>query len=331
MSQAVSLGGARVLVTGAGGFIGSHLAERLVRDGARVRALVHYNALGSRGWLDTSPLAKEMEVVAGDICDADSMMALCKGVEVVFHLAALIAIPYSYQAPRSYVRTNIEGTINVLQAAREAGARRIIQTSTSEVYGTARIAPIPETHPLQAQSPYAATKVGSDKIAESFHLSFGLPVTILRPFNTFGPRQSARAVIPTVIRQLLAGDDVRIGNTTPTRDWNFVTNTVSGFVTTALSDAAIGKTVHFGSGEEYSVGGMIEAVGRILGRAPRIITEAERMRKDGSEVERLIADNSYATELLGWKPDVSFEQGLARTVDWFRDQPPPAEVTRFVV
>lgn len=327
----MSLNGVRVLVTGAGGFIGSHLAEQLARDGAQVRSLVHYNALGSRGWLDHSPLVRDMEVVAGDICDADSMRAVSTGVEVVFHLAALIAIPYSYTAPRSYVRTNIEGTINVLQAARDCGASRVIQTSTSEVYGTARVAPIPEHHPLQAQSPYAASKIGSDKIAESFHLSFGLPVTILRPFNTFGPRQSARAVIPTVIRQLLVGDEVRIGNVNPTRDFNFVTNTVNAFITTAQAPQAIGRTVHFGSGYEISVGAMIRTAAKLMNREARIVTQADRVRKDGSEVERLIADNAYASDLLGWLPSVSFDEGLEQTIEWFRGQPEPQDAARYVV
>ena len=324
------LHGRKVLVTGAGGFIGSHLAERLTRDGAQVRAMVHYNALGSRGWLDHSSIANEMEIVAGDVTDADSARAACAGVEVVFHLAALIAIPYSYAAPRSYARTNLEGTINLLQGARDAGVARFIQTSTSEVYGTARIVPIPEAHPLQGQSPYAASKIASDKMAEAFHLSFGLPVTILRPFNTFGPRQSSRAVIPTVIRQLLAGDEVRIGNTAPTRDFNPVPNTVDAFVATAASDRAIGATVHFGSGREVSVGDMIAAVGALLGRTPRIVTEAVRVRKGGSEVERLIADNSLAREMFGWAPGVSFEDGLAATIEWIRAQP-AGEASRYVV
>ena len=328
----MSLNGVRVLVTGAGGFIGSHLSEELVRVGARVRALVHYNALGSRGWLDESSLKNDMEILAGDICDSDCIRGISSGVEVIFHLAALIAIPYSYAAPRSYTRTNIEGTLNVLQAARDCGARQVIQTSTSEVYGTARIVPIPENHPLQAQSPYAASKIGSDKAAESFHHSFGLPVTIVRPFNTFGPRQSARAVIPTVIRQLLQNNTVRIGNITPTRDFNFVSNTVDAFITIANAPHAVGHTLHFGSGHEISIEGMIRQVAKILRRDNiEIVSDSQRIRKEGSEVERLIADNSYAKELLGWQPRVSFEQGLAQTIEWFSRQPEPREVSSFVV
>ncbi|WP_180540124.1 GDP-mannose 4,6-dehydratase, partial [Nevskia soli] len=240
--------GRLVLVTGAGGFIGSHLSEALVDAGAKVRALVHYNALGSRGWLDQSPKADEMQVIAGDVCDRESVRPAVKDCSVVFHLAALIGIPYSYNAPGSYVRTNIEGTLNILQAARELGVERVVHTSTSEVYGSARYTPIDEAHPLQAQSPYAATKIGADKIAEAFYLSFGLPVVTVRPFNTFGPRQSARAVIPSILAQCLNGETVQLGSLTPTRDFNFISDTVDGFLKAGCADAVFGETINLGSG-----------------------------------------------------------------------------------
>lgn len=314
----MTLAGTPVLVTGGGGFIGSHLVERLVREGAKVRALVHYNALGSWGWLDRSALKSEVEVVAGDITDGESVRGAVRGTEVVFHLAALIAIPYSYRAPFSYVRTNIEGTMHVLQAARELGVRRIIQTSTSEVYGTARFAPITEEHPLQGQSPYSASKIGADKLVESFFLSYGTPVVTLRPFNTFGPRQSARAVIPTIITQALAGDVVRLGNVYPTRDLNYVENTVDGYVAAANAPGIEGETIQLGTGREISVGDLVPLVGNILGKALRVETEDQRQRKQGSEVDRLIADPSKAARLLGWTPRVSLEEGLSRTVDFLR-------------
>jgi dTDP-glucose 4,6-dehydratase len=314
----MTLAGTPVLVTGGGGFIGSHLVERLVREGAKVRALVHYNALGSWGWLDRSALKSEVEVVAGDITDGESVRGAVRGTEVVFHLAALIAIPYSYRAPFSYVRTNIEGTMHVLQAARELGVRRIIQTSTSEVYGTARFAPITEEHPLQGQSPYSASKIGADKLVESFFLSYGTPVVTLRPFNTFGPRQSARAVIPTIITQALAGDVVRLGNVHPTRDLNYVENTVDGYVAAANAPGIEGETIQLGTGREISVGDLVPLVGNILGKALRVETEDQRQRKQGSEVDRLIADPSKAARLLGWTPRVSLEEGLSRTVDFLR-------------
>ncbi len=256
----------KVLVTGAGGFIGSHLAEKLVELGADVRALVHYNALGAAGWLDTSPRRNDMQVVAGDITDRDSVRQAVRDREVVFHLAALIAIPYSYQAPESYVRTNVLGTLNVLQAALEAGARRVVHTSTSEVYGTARYVPIDEQHPLQGQSPYSASKIGADQLAESFHRAFGLPVVTVRPFNTFGPRQSARAVVPTIITQCLAGKTVRLGSLTPTRDLNFVANTADGFVAAAAAPAAVGRTINLGTGREISVGDLARMIAQLVGR-----------------------------------------------------------------
>jgi NAD dependent epimerase/dehydratase len=245
--------GKHVLVTGAGGFIGSHLTERLVELGANTRALVHYNALGAWGWLDQSPLCDDIQVLAGDVCDRDSVRQAMRGVEMVFHLAALIAIPYSYHAPASYVRTNVEGALNVLQAARELGVERVVHTSSSEVYGTARYVPIDEAHPLQGQSPYSASKIGADKLAEAFYVSFDLPVVTVRPFNTFGPRQSARAVIPTIITQCLTQEVVRLGNLTPTRDLNYVTNIVQGFLLAALSPAAVGQTINLGSGQEISI------------------------------------------------------------------------------
>ncbi len=313
-----SWSGRKVLVTGAGGFIGSHLAEGLVQAGAQVRAMVHYNALQSRGWLEGSPLRDAMEIFPGDITDAESVRAAMTGVETVFHLAALIAIPYSYRVPGAYVRTNVEGTLHVLSAARDLGVRRVLCTSTSEVYGTARVVPIPESHPLQAQSPYAASKIGADKMAEAFAASYGLPVTVVRPFNTFGPRQSPRAVIPTIIGQLLVGNEVRLGNLSPTRDLNYVTNTVGAFLACGSSEAAIGRTINFGSGREISIGDLVQLIGSLMGVQPDLVGEEERMRPPGSEVERLLADSSLAAELLGWHPAVALEEGLEKTIEWFR-------------
>lgn len=306
----------RVLVTGAGGFIGSHLAERLAGEGARVTAMVHYNALGSWGWLDSSSMKDEMRVVAGDIQDRDSVAEAMRDAEVVFHLAALIAIPYSYHAPASYVRTNVEGTLNVLQAARMHGVARVVHTSTSEVYGTARYVPIDEDHPLQGQSPYSASKIGADKIAEAFHLSFEVPVVTVRPFNTFGPRQSARAVIPTIITQCLVGEAVRLGSLDPTRDLNYVANTVDGFVRAAESDRALGRTINLGTGREISIGDLARLIGELVGRRVEIQSDSARVRPAGSEVERLLADAGLARELLGWEPKVSLEEGLRETIAW---------------
>lgn len=308
----------QVFVTGAGGFIGSHLAERLVESGAKVRALVHYNALGSRGWLDQSPLNREMEIIAGDLCDRDSVRNAAGKSEVIFHLGALIAIPYSYHAPSSYVRTNIEGSLNVLQTARDLGVHRVVHTSTSEVYGTARYVPIDEAHPLQGQSPYSASKIGADKIAESFHLSFGVPVTTVRPFNTFGPRQSARAVIPTIITQCLTGGKIRLGNLSPTRDLNFVSNTVDGFLCAAYEAAAVGRTINLGTGREISVGDLANLIVQMTGSSAVIECENQRLRPEKSEVERLLASNALAGQLLNWQPKVNLEEGLSRTIDWIR-------------
>jgi dTDP-glucose 4,6-dehydratase len=309
--------GKNVVVTGAGGFIGSHLVERLVELGAKVRALVHYNAVGRHGWLDESPVHRQIEVIAGDICDRDIVRTTMQDAEVVFHLAALIAIPYSYHAPGSYVRTNIEGTLNVLQAARELKTSRVIHTSTSEVYGTARYVPIDEAHPLQGQSPYSASKIGADKIAEAFQLSFAVPVVTVRPFNTFGPRQSARAVIPTIISQCLAGKaTIRLGSLHPTRDMNYVGNTVEGFLAAACHPEAIGRTINLGSNREISVGDLAQLIISLTQSKATIECEAARLRPENSEVERLLAENKLARELLGWEPVVSLEEGLQKTIDW---------------
>jgi dTDP-glucose 4,6-dehydratase len=259
-----------------------------------------------------------MDLVAGDIADAESVRQAARGVETIFHLAALIAIPYSYRAPFSYVRTNVEGTLNVLQAARDLGGMRVVHTSTSEVYGTARQVPIPETHPLQGQSPYSASKIGADKMAESFHLSFNVPVVTVRPFNTFGPRQSARAVIPTIITQGLAGGTLKLGSLHPTRDLNFVSNTVEGFLLAGSSPAAVGRTINLGSGREISIGDLAQLIGKLLGSPITMETDSARVRPEGSEVERLLADSRLAGELLGWKPRVSLEDGLRETIAWLR-------------
>jgi dTDP-glucose 4,6-dehydratase len=310
--------GKKVLVTGAGGFIGSHLSERLVEEGASVRAFVHYNGAGTRGWLDQSSCQQDIEFIAGDIVDRDMVMEAMDGIEVVFHLAALIAIPYSYHAPLAYIRTNIEGTLNVLQAARAAGIERLVHTSTSETYGTARYVPIDEGHPLQGQSPYAASKIGADKLAESFHCSFKVPVVTVRPFNTFGPRQSARAVIPTVISQCLTNKPVTLGNLKPTRDLNFVANTVDGFLLAASAPAAVGRTINLGSGREVSIGDLARIIQQLCGRSTAVQTDLQRMRPENSEVDRLLASNSLAKTLLGWEPRVSLEDGLQHTIAWMQ-------------
>jgi NAD dependent epimerase/dehydratase len=311
--------GRKVLVTGAGGFIGSHLTETMVREGADVRAMVHYNSAGRRGWLDQSALQNDMEIVAGDITDSGSVLSVMKDRDFVFHLAALIAIPYSYVAPASYIQANITGTLNVLEAARKYSTSRIVQTSTSEVYGTALTVPISESHPLQGQSPYSASKIGADKLAESYYRSFSVPVVTVRPFNTYGPRQSARAVLPTIITQCLSGSAVRLGSLTPTRDLNFVSDTVRGFLACASTDAAIGRTLNIGSGREISVGDLARTVAALVGVDVSIECDEQRFRPSKSEVERLLADNRLAGEVTGWKPEVTLEEGLKLTIQWFRD------------
>ena len=308
--------GKSVLVTGAGGFIGSHLAERLAAEGARVRAFVRYSSTGDRGWFETDAAAESIAFHYGDICDADSVMTAARDVEVIFHLAALIAIPYSYEAPRAYVRTNIEGTLNVLQAARALGDVRLVCTSTSEVYGSALRAPIDEDHPLQGQSPYSASKIGADKIAESFHRSFNTPVVICRPFNTFGPRQSTRAVIPSIITQLLKGPDVQLGALTPTRDLNYVSNTVDGFLACGEHDSALGGVFNFGSNREISIFDLAHLIAELMGVRINLRGVDERLRPEKSEVTRLLADNRLAAETFGWSPAVSLEEGLGLTITW---------------
>lgn len=322
-----SLQGRAVLVTGGMGFIGSHLVERLVQDGARVKVLGRYNSHGSLGWLDHSPARGHFEPILGDVRDADLVRSCCQGVEVVFHLAALIGIPYSYLAPSSYVETNIQGTLNILQAARACDVGRLVHTSTSEVYGTALRVPIDEDHPLQGQSPYSASKIAADKLAESFHLSFNLPVVTARPFNTFGPRQSTRAVIPTIISQALAGDSVRLGSLSPTRDFNFVENTVEGFLALATAPEVVGKTYNLGTGKEISVGDLAALIFRLVGRELPVETEAARRRPEKSEVERLLADSTRARQDLGWSPRIGLEEGLQRTIEWMRQQAQPVSST----
>jgi NAD dependent epimerase/dehydratase len=308
--------GRRVLVTGAAGFIGSHLAEELVRRGAEVNAFVRYNSAGRWGWLDESEHKDDLRVFAGDIRDPETLAGAMEGVEVVFHLAALIAIPYSYVTPLAYVRTNVEGTTNVLEAARAAGVGRVVHTSTSEVYGTARTVPIHESHPLQGQSPYSASKIGADKIAESFHAAFDLPVVVLRPFNTFGPRQSARAVIPTIITQALAGDTVRLGALAPTRDLTLVSDTADGFICAGESPGAVGRTINLGVGQEISIGDLAERIQALMGKTVSVEHDQQRDRPPNSEVERLLSDNTLAREVLGWTPRSTLDEGLLRTIEW---------------
>lgn len=316
----------KVLVTGADGFIGSHLTEALVRKGYDVRAFVLYNSFNSWGWLDhSSPEIKgKLDVFAGDVRDPNGVRQAMKGCDAVLHLAALIAIPYSYHSPDTYVDTNIKGTLNVLQAARDLGVKRVIHTSTSEVYGTARFVPITEAHPLQGQSPYSASKIGADQLAYSFFTSFDLPVVIARPFNTYGPRQSARAVIPTIMTQLASGQrTVKLGAVSPTRDFNYVSDTAAGFIAALESDQGLGEVVNFGSNFEISVGDTARAIAEVMQREIEIITDEARLRPDGSEVERLWADNQKAKQLFGWQPAYGgldgFKRGLAETARWFSE------------
>jgi NAD dependent epimerase/dehydratase len=310
----------RILVTGAGGFIGSHLVERLARDGGKVRAMVHYNSRNDWGLLELLPkeVLAEVEVVSGDIQDPFSVRSAVKGTSVVYHLASLIAIPYSYVAPQTYVATNVMGAINIMQAALAEGVERVVHTSTSECYGTAQYVPIDEKHPLQGQSPYSASKIGADMIAESYWRSFGLPVATIRPFNTYGPRQSARAVIPTIISQALTGGDLKLGSLTPTRDLNFVNDTVEGFIRAGACSEAVGQVTNIGSGREISIGELATLILSMIGGNSRIVCDEQRMRPEKSEVERLVCNGEKARLMLGWQARVTLEEGLRRTIDWIR-------------
>lgn len=314
-----TLSGRTVLVTGADGFIGSHVVERLAADGANVRAMCLYNSNGSAGWLDESPVRRDVDVRLGDIRDPELVHTLVKDVDIVLHLAALIAIPYSYVAPRSYIDTNITGTLNVLEAVRVEGTPRMVHTSTSEVYGTPQSVPITVTHPLRGQSPYSASKIGADKMCEAYALSFNTPVTVLRPFNTFGPRQSMRAVIPTILNQLLAGaTEVHLGALSPQRDFTFVTDTVDGFVRAATADLTPGAVVQLGTGRTVSIGETFEMCLEATGSIATVTTDEARIRPSGSEVEILLSDPTQAISVLGWHPQVSLEDGLMKTVAWLR-------------
>jgi NAD dependent epimerase/dehydratase len=311
--------GRRVLITGAGGFIASHLTERLVAEGARVRAFVRYNSRGDVGLLRLLPpeLYTQLEIVLGDLRDGEALRAAVKGIDTIFHLGALIAIPYSYIHPREVVETNVMGTLNLLMAARDSNAvRRIVHTSTSEVYGTAQYVPIDERHPLQGQSPYSASKIGADKLAESFHRSFGLPILTLRPFNTYGPRQSARAVIPTIITQALTRDEIRLGSLEPSRDFTFVSDTVEGFLCAAGEEDVLGQEMNLGTRTAVSVGELADVILTLVGKDARIVSESRRFRPKDSEVFLLHASNEKAYRLIGWRPQISLEEGLRLTVQW---------------
>lgn len=312
----------KVMVTGADGFIGSHLTEALLEEGYEVKAFVYYNSFNNWGWLDTidKNKLKEIEIFSGDIRDPNGVRTAMKGVDEVFHLAALIAIPFSYHSPDSYVDTNIKGTLNVLQAARDLGTERVLVTSTSEVYGTAQYVPIDEKHPYQGQSPYSATKIGADRLAESFYRSFELPVSIVRPFNTYGPRQSARAVIPTIITQLLAGkEEIKLGSLTPTRDFNYVKDTAAGFIAIAQSDKTIGEEINIATGQEISIGDLAKEIISQINPKAKIVCDEERLRPEKSEVNRLLGSNEKIKVLTDWKQNYTFSEGIAETISWLRD------------
>lgn len=315
------LTGKKVLVTGAGGFIGSYLVERLLEEGCRVRAFVHYNSFNRWGWIDSFPAdkLKKIEIFSGDIRDPNGVREAIKGIDIVFHLAALIGIPFSYHSPDSYVDTNVKGTLNILQACKDLEVEKVLVTSTSEVYGTAKYVPIDENHPRQPQSPYSATKIAADCLAESFYRSFGLPVVIVRPFNTYGPRQSARAVIPTIITQLLAGKgEIKLGALHPTRDLVFVKDTVNAFIEIAKSDKTIGEEINIATGEEISIRDLAKRLINMINPEARILTEKIRLRPEKSEVERLLGSNEKIKKLTGWKPRYNLEEGLKITIEWFK-------------
>ncbi|HHV30196.1 NAD-dependent 4,6-dehydratase LegB [Acetivibrio mesophilus] len=311
----------KILVTGADGFIGSHLTEELVTQGYKVKAFVYYNSFNSWGWLDTLPkeIMKEIEVFTGDIRDPNGVREAMKGMDKVFHLAALIAIPFSYHSPDAYVDTNIKGTLNVLQAARILDTSRLFITSTSEVYGTAQYVPIDEHHPYQGQSPYSATKIGADRLAEAFYRSFNIPITIVRPFNTYGPRQSARAVIPTIITQLLSGkEEIKLGSLTPTRDFNYVKDTVNGFIEISKTDKTIGEEINIATQQEISIGDLAEELIRQINPKAKIVCDKQRLRPEKSEVNRLLGSNEKLKKLTNWKQNYTLEQGLAETIEFIR-------------
>lgn len=311
----------KVLITGADGFIGSHLTECLLEEGYDVKAFVYYNSFNNWGWLDSLPAEKlkNIEIYSGDIRDPNGVREAMKGIDWVFHLAALIAIPFSYHSPDSYVDTNIKGTLNVLQAARDLATEKIMVTSTSEVYGTAKYVPIDETHPFQGQSPYSATKIGADRLAESFYRSFGLPVSIVRPFNTYGPRQSARAVIPTIITQLLSGkQEIKLGSLTPTRDFNYVLDTANGFLAIAKSDKTIGEEINIATQQEISIGELAAEIINQINPGAEIICDEQRLRPENSEVNRLLGANKKIKSLTDWEQQFSFSQGIQETIEWIK-------------
>lgn len=318
----MKLQGKKVLITGAEGFIGSHLTEMLVEQGADVTALVQYNSFNNWGWIDSfdEKIKNQIKIITGDIREYDNVKRMVKGQDVVFHLAALIAIPYSYLSPMAYIRTNVEGTANVLEACRDYDVEKIVHTSTSETYGTALYVPIDEKHPMQGQSPYSASKIGADKIAESYYRSFGTPIATMRPFNAYGPRQSARAVIPTIISQILAGkEEIKLGALTPTRDFNYVKDLAAAFIDIAESDKTIGEVINAGSNFEISIEELAKLIMNLIGKEVKILCDEERIRPDKSEVNRLWADNRKIKELTGWEPRYTLEEGLKETIEWIKE------------